>query len=140
MLGEQGVFGFAVFRQLHIEQAQGFAQRLFPPQPEPEPTPTPSVGNPVISMGITLVNNTGTTVTLDGDIVFIMGNPDHNGNYMGYWSDGTPYTLSSNRTDHIRFSGSSVTLAPGEIASFGGLTWQDADCGASGMTKQGKTV
>ena len=100
------------------------------PQPEPEPQPTPTVGNPVISIGINLVNNTGTTVTLDGDIVFVMGNPDHNGTYMGYWADGTPYTLPSNRTDHITFSGSRVTLAPGEVASFGGLTWRDADCGA----------
>ena len=100
------------------------------PEPEPTPAPTPLVGNPVISIGINLVNNTGTTVTLDGDIVFVMGNPDHNGNYMGFWPDGSPYTLPSNRTDHITFSGSPVTLAPGEVASFGGLTWRDSDCGA----------
>ena len=64
--------------------------------------------------------------------MFIMGNPDHNGNYFGRWSDGTPYTLSSNRTGHIRFSGSRVTLAPGESASFGGLTWQDDEFNSNG--------
>ena len=41
MLSEQGVFCFAVFSKLHVEQAQGFAQRLFPPQPEPEPVKQP---------------------------------------------------------------------------------------------------
>ena len=41
MLGEQGVFGFTVIRQLHVEQAQGFPQRLFPPQPEPKPVKQP---------------------------------------------------------------------------------------------------
>ena len=48
------------------------------PQPQPEPEPEPTVGNPVISIGINLVNNTGTTVTLDGDIVFVMG-----GHFLG---------------------------------------------------------
>ena len=41
MLDQQGVFGFAVIRKLHIQQAQRFTQRLFPPQPEPEPVKQP---------------------------------------------------------------------------------------------------
>ena len=78
--------------------------------------------NPVISINITIVNNSGSLVTLDGDLKFTLGNPDHNGNYLG-WNG--PY----NGTDHIGFSSSQVTLAAGESRTFNGLTWRDADTG-----------
>ena len=79
---------------------------------------TPSAGNPVISIGVNIKNNTGQAVTLDGDLYFVLGNPDHNGNYMG-WAG------IYNKTGHIRFSDSSVTFGVGETKSFGGLTWND---------------
>jgi hypothetical protein len=104
-----------------------------PVDPTPQDNNNSPLNNPVITIGIELVNNTGTTVTLDGDIVFVMSNPDHNGNYFGRWSDGSPYTLSSNRTDHIRFSGSSVTLAPNDKVTFGGLRWQDSEFNVNGQ-------
>lgn len=115
-----------------------YSKETQPEDPTPEdPTPLDNnnspLNNPVITIGIELVNNTGTTVTLDGDIVFVMSNPDHNGNYFGRWSDGSPYTLSSNRTDHIRFSGSSVTLAPNDKVTFGGLRWQDSEFNVNGQ-------
>ena len=76
----------------------------------------PSVGNPVISIGVNIHNNTGQAVTLDGDLYFVLGNPDHNGNYMGWQG-------AYNKTGHIRFSGSSETFGVGETKSFSGLTW-----------------
>ena len=98
-----------------------------PVDPTPvDPTPvdpTPTVTNPVITIGVNFVNNTGTTVTLDGDMVFVLGNPDHNGNYFGGYAG--PYL----NTSHLRFSNSSVTLAPGETKSFGGISWRDGDTG-----------
>ena len=83
----------------------------------------PATGNPVVNFNIELVNNTGQTVNLDGDIVFVLGNPDHNGNYFG------GYQGSYLRTGHIRFYGSSVSMAPNQRQVFSGLTWRDEDTG-----------
>ena len=104
---------------------------------DPTPTPTPGdtnspLNNPVITIGINLKNNTSSSIYLDGEIVFIMGNPDHNGNYFGRWSDGTPYKLSSNRTGHIIFS-SPLNIGAGETLSFGGLRWQDDEFNVNGQ-------
>ena len=84
--------------------------------------PTPVVGNPVITFGVNIVNNTGQTVTLDGDMYFVLSNPDRNGNYLGW--EG-----AYNKTGHIKFSSSSETFVSGETKSFGGLTWEDDDTG-----------
>ena len=82
--------------------------------------PVQEVGNPVISINVRLINNSGESVTLDGDLKFILGNPDHYGNEFGW--DG-PY----NGTDHIVFSDSPVTLAAGEEKIFTGITWSDKE-------------
>ena len=82
----------------------------------------PPVANPVITFSVKIANNTDVSVTLDGDVVFILGNPDHNGSYLGW--EG-----SFNYTDHIRFSNTTVTLAAGETKTFNGLTWKDDESG-----------
>lgn len=77
-------------------------------------------GNPVISIGVKIINSHGSAVTLDGDLKFTLGNPDHYGNYLGW--DG-PY----NGTSHLVFSNSPVTLSAGEERVFNGITWRDED-------------
>ncbi len=84
--------------------------------------PTPSVANPVISINVRIINYVGRTITLDGEMVFILGNPDHNGNYLG-WEGFYNYT------DHIRFSDSAVSIPTGGSRTFNGLTWCDTDTG-----------
>lgn len=87
-------------------------------------TPTnPDAGNPVISINVNITNNTNSTVTLDGRLRFVLGNPDHNGNYFG------GYTGTYIRTDNIWFNNGSVTLAPGETRTYYSLSWRDADTG-----------
>jgi hypothetical protein len=88
----------------------------------PEPV-NPSAGNPVIRFGVNIVNNTGSAVTLDGRLRFVLGNPDHNGTYYG------GYMGHYLRTDNIYFSTVPVTLAPGESKQFYNLSWQDGDTG-----------
>ena len=85
----------------------------------------PPAPNPVVTFGINIINNTDVDVKLDGDVVFVLGNPDHNGNYLGW--DG-----AFNHTAPIRFSNTAVTLAAGETKTFNGLTWKD-DESESGM-------
>ena len=100
------------------------AQTPVPPDPY-----NPLIANPVITIGVSILNNTGSSVTLDGDIMFVMGNPDHNGNYLGYWPDGSIYDGVANETDPIRFSNSPVTLAAGEERKYYGLRWLDGNTG-----------
>ena len=104
------------------------------PSPDPDPTPTPdppgptppgpgpSSDNPVISINITITNNKSDAIVLDGEIAFVLGNPDHNGNYMGWLGE-------YNTTGHIRFVNAPVTIGPGQTASFNGLTWDDDGSG-----------
>ena len=77
----------------------------------PDPTPVnPPVPTPVqskISINLNIINNSGVTVSLDGDVVFILGNPDVYGNYYGW--EGT-----YNRTDILPFNTGALTLGPGE--------------------------
>ena len=82
--------------------------------------PVQEVGNPVISINVRLINNSGEPVTLDGDLKFILGNPDHYGNELG-WSG------LYNETDHIVFSDSPVILAADEKRVFTGVSWCDED-------------
>ena len=92
--------------------------------PEPGPGPVnPDAGNPVVNIGVNITNNTGSTITLDGRMRFVLGNPDHNGNYFG------GYMGTYIRTDNIWFSNSPVTMAPGETRTYYNLSWQDADTG-----------
>ena len=79
-------------------------------------------GNPVITIGVRITNAHGSAVTLDGDLKFTLGNPDHHGNYFGWYG---PYT----GTPHLRFSNSAVTLGAGETRTFYGLTWRDDEIG-----------
>ena len=44
----------------------------------------PSVGNPIITFNVNIVNETGLDITLDGEVRFILGNPDHNGFLFGW--------------------------------------------------------
>ena len=98
------------------------------PQPGPGPVNpvvpvNPDAGNPVVNIGVNITNNTGSTITLDGRMRFVLGNPDHNGNYFG------GYMGTYIRTDNIWFSSSPVTMAPGETRTYYNLSWQDADTG-----------
>lgn len=79
-------------------------------------------GNPVISVGVKITNKSGAPVTIEGRLKFVLGNPDHNGNYLGW--DG-----SYNRTADIWFSDSNVAFAVGETKTFTGLSWRDNDTG-----------
>ena len=54
--------------------------------------------------------------------MFVLGNPDHNGNYFG------SYTGRYVRTGHITFS-APVTLGAGETRRFDGIRWSDPDTG-----------
>ena len=83
----------------------------------------PGAGNPVINIGVNITNNTGSAITLDGRLRFVLGNPDHNGTYYG------GYTGTYIRTDNIYFPGGAVTLNPGETVTYNGLSWRDADTG-----------
>ena len=95
--------------------------------PEPGPGPVnpvnPDAGNPVVNIGVNITNNTGSTITLDGRMRFVLGNPDHNGNYFG------GYTGLYIRTDNIWFSSTPVTMAPGETRTYYNLSWRDGDTG-----------
>lgn len=96
------------------------------PVPTPEPTPTPNPEepeNPVITINVIITNLHGSTLTLDGRLRFVLGNPDHNGTYYG------GYRGNYLRTDNIYFSNNQVTLEPGESKTFYGLSWRDADTG-----------
>lgn len=84
--------------------------------------PIPTGNHDVISFGVNITNAHGSAIELVGEIVFILGNPDHNGNYFGN------YTGRYVRTDHITFS-SPVTLAAGETKSFDNISWRDSDTG-----------
>lgn len=97
------------------------------PQPDPQPTPTPpgptptpgpSGDNPVISINIRITNNKSEPIVLDGEVAFVLGNPDHNGHYLGWMGE-------YNTTSHIRFIQAPVTIGPGQTATFNGLTWND---------------
>lgn len=92
-----------------------------PVNPTPDPTPVPSIGNPVISFNVNIVNNTGSTITLDGDVTFVLCNPDHNGNYFGGYQG--PYF----KANHVCFSSYAVTLAAGETRMFSNISWIDED-------------
>lgn len=81
-----------------------------------------SVGNPIITISVNIVNNTGSNVILDGDMSFVLGNPDHNG-YELEWSG------SFNKAERIRFSKSSVALAAGESKMFTDITWKNDEMG-----------
>jgi hypothetical protein len=72
------------------------------------------VANPAITFSVKIVNKTDVPLTLDGNLMFVLGNPDHNGNYLGW--DG-----AFNHSDPIRFSDTAVTLAAGETKTFEGL-------------------
>ena len=102
-----------------FKEGETYSINLEPSGGQVGPGPVdPSVGNPVITIGVNIINNTGQVVTLDGDLYFVLGNPDHNGRYMG-WNG------AYNKTGHIYFSSSAVSFGVGETKSFGGLTWND---------------
>lgn len=90
-----------------------------------------NVSNPVINVNVRITNNTGSDVTIQGRLRFILGNPNQDGSYFGGWSGG-----SYIRTDSIYFSNDSVTFTAGETKSYNNLTWQDADtgCGLGGAS------
>ena len=90
-----------------------------PPGPTP-PSPGPTGDNPVISINITITNNKTDVILLDGDISFVLGNPDSNGNYM----DGL---IEYNITSRIRYNNAPVTIGPGQTASFSGLLWDNGE-------------
>ena len=58
-----------------------------------------------------IINNSGTTVTLNGEMCFVLANPDVNGEYHGW--EG-----AYNRTGHIPYSGSTVTIGNGDMQTF----------------------
>ena len=77
-----------------------------PVDPTPvDPTPVPVQSN--ISINLNIINNSGQTAALNGEVVFVLGNPDVYGNYYGW--EG-----AYNRTDHLSFNTGALTLGAGE--------------------------
>jgi hypothetical protein len=60
-----------------------------------------------VTIGLNLINASGRTVRLDGDVVFVLANPDVYGIYSGW--EG-PY----NRTGHLNFNTGAVTIGAGD--------------------------
>lgn len=100
--------------------------------PEPAPAPQPTV-NPVPVIGVNLVikNSTGGTANLNGEVVFVLGNPNKDGTYVGY---SGPYV----RTPHITFSAGGASIDAGESRTFSNVTYSEeamiggADCETNG--------
>ena len=84
--------------------------------------PAPVTGNPVVTFSVNIINNTGKDVTLNGEMMFVLGNPDHNGKELGW-----PGIY--NNTDHIKFSQEAVTIAAGDHKTFNNITWKDEESG-----------
>ena len=86
--------------------------------PTPNTNPTPSTTDGNINMNVRITNNRSTALTLDGDLQFVLANPDKSGKYHGTNDDGTPYTGTYNRSGHLRFSSSAVTIPAGQSKTF----------------------
>ena len=82
------------------------------------PSTDPSTSEEVININVRITNNRSSAVTLDGDLQFVFANPDKNGNYHGTNDDGSPYTGTYNRSGHLRFSTSPVTIQAGQSMTF----------------------
>ena len=82
------------------------------------PSTDPSTSEEVININVRITNNRSSSVTLDGDLQFVFANPDKNGNYHGTNDDGSPYTGTYNRSGHLRFSTSPVTIQAGQSMTF----------------------
>ena len=92
-----------------------------------------SVSEENITISLTITNNTDSPVTLDGDVVFVLGNPDIDGNYHGW--EG-----SYNRTGHLSFSNSAVTLSAGEsrTVTVSGDLYRRSPANASAVAAAGR--
>ena len=75
---------------------------------EPQP---PTVSEEDIVINLTIRNSSSSAVVLGGDVVFVLANPDKNGKYHGW--EGV-----YNRTEHIYFSQTEVTLEAGTEQTF----------------------
>ncbi len=86
--------------------------------PTPTPNPTPSSSESIININVRITNNRSTALALDGDLQFVLANPDKNGVYHGTNDDGSPYKGAYNRSGHLKFSSSSVTIPAGQSKVF----------------------
>ncbi|MBO4349333.1 MAG: hypothetical protein J6A01_00100 [Proteobacteria bacterium] len=73
--------------------------------------PQPPSSNEDIIINLTLKNESASAVVLNGEVVFVLANPDKDGNYHGW--EGV-----YNRTQHFNFSQSQVTLNAGKSQTF----------------------
>lgn len=92
------------------------SQQPEPSQPQPsDPTPAPSTSiGEDIRINLRIMNYTTKAVTLNGELRFVLVNPDREGKYHGW--DGV-----YNRTDRICFSSKAVTIQPGDNLSFANI-------------------
>ena len=96
----------------------GSSSSQTPVEDNPNTNPNPSTTGAKIKMNVRIVNNQSTALTLDGDLQFVLANPDKSGNYHGTNADGSPYKGNYNRTGRLKFSSSSVTIPAGQSKTF----------------------
>ena len=84
----------------------------------PNPNTNPSTSEDIININVRIINNSSSAITLDGDLQFVLANPDKKGNYHGTNDDGSPYTGPYNRSGHLLFSASPVTIPAGQSMTF----------------------
>lgn len=79
-------------------------------KPTPKPDPIPPIGTDV-NIFVKITNKSKNAVALNGELQFLLANPDKEGNYHGWQG-------VYNRTDAIIFSNSIVTFNSGESKLF----------------------
>ena len=79
----------------------------------PEPDPVPEVGTD-ITINLSITNNNSSAIAINGELQFLLANPDKDGNYHGWQG-------AYNRTDSIILSNSVITFNSGETKLFNGV-------------------
>ena len=69
---------------------------------------------------IAIVNNSSTTMKLNGEMCLVLANPDRNGVYHGWQG-------CYNRSGHIRFASGSVSIVPGETRTFSNVSMENSE-------------
>ena len=82
-------------------------------EPTPEPEPIPEVGSDV-NINIRITNSGNKAIAINGEVQFLLANPDRNGEYHGWQG-------VYNKTDSIFVSDSIVTFNGGETKEFNGI-------------------
>jgi hypothetical protein len=73
-----------------------------------------------MTFNLIIQNNSDRVLELNGELCFILANPDVNGTYYGW--EG-----AYNRTGHIRFCGGPLTVASGETITFNNVSAENSE-------------